>query len=183
MRLRVTGRAGATFGDVAIVFASFALLGALIYPRFREGAFEARVAAVAAHVERIRSAADQARVATGSWPGTGPVAEVAPPVTGTGAGSATDDHASDVLLEWRRLESVEVPPPPVGLEDSIPEQLDEVAQDRPAPPPIFFHQGAISVHSGDEALLGALMRRYPDSFVHDTVWTLLLPRVRVPDAS
>ena len=175
------GRTGATFGDVAIVLASFALLGALIYPRFREGAFETRVATVAGHVERIRSAADQARATTGSWPGTAPVAEVAPPVTGTG--SATDDDASDVLFEWRRLESVEVPPPPVGLEDSIPEQLDEVAQERPAPPPVFFHRGAISVHSGDEALLGALMRRYPDSFVHDTVWTLLLPRVRAPDAS
>jgi hypothetical protein len=163
------------------VLSTLAVLAAVLYPRISDGAFSARVDAVALDVDRLRAAAVNAREETGTWPPTGPVELLVPGLTEADGESAPPDGAP--RFTWRRLEAVEVPEPSTELADSIPEALAEAGLEPPAPEPSFYHRGAISVRSADPSLLGALLDRYPGSFVHDGVWTLLLARVPAPQGT
>lgn len=171
------GRAGRTFGNVVLVMATLALLAAVMYPAARERAFDERVETIVSDIELVRSMADDIREETGTWPPSSAIGALVPGLLppDQAVGSAVGRG-----LEWRRLESVEVPPPPEGVAGSVPEEVDEVGQEVPTPRPTFFHRGAISLHTSDEEIIGALLDRYPGSIVHDGVWTLLLRRVTAP---
>lgn len=161
-------RVGGTVGNFLLALATLTLLVAVLAPRWRARAFEQRVVAVAAGVDSLRAEAEAVLAATGSWPASaeGPtfVRELPP-------------RDSSVAMEWRRIASTVVPEPSSGVEASLPEADEGFGPEPPVPTPEYFERGAVSVHAGDDGLLARLLERYPDSFVHDTVWTLLLPRV------
>jgi hypothetical protein len=161
------GRSGATFGDVLLALAALVLFAALLVPQWRATAYEERIEAVVSGIESVLAGAESARDQTGAWPRSSPPTVLAP-------GLSLPD--SSTTLEWRRLESVVVPPPP----DAVLPESDDPGLEPPMPTPEYFHRGAISVRTADDALLAVLLERYPASFVHDTVWTLLLPRLQVP---
>jgi hypothetical protein len=171
------GRSGGTFGNVLLVMATLALLAAVMYPAARARGFEERVEAIVSDIELVRSTVDDIREETGTWPPSAAIGELVPGLLPPGEAVG---NSSGRGLEWRRLESVEVPPPSEGLARSVPEDADEPGQEVPVPDPTFFHRGAISLHSSDEEIMGALLDRFPGSFVHDGVWTLLLRRVTAP---
>lgn len=171
------GRAGGTFGNVLLVMATLSLLAAVMYPAARERAFDERVETIVSDVELVRGTVDDLREETGSWPPSSAIAGLVPGLLSPGEAIGSSFGRG---LEWRRLESVEVPRPPEGMAGSVPEDADELGREAPTPEPTFFHRGAISLHTSDEEIIGALLDRYPGSFVHDGVWTLLLPRVAVP---
>lgn len=122
-------------------------------------------------MDRLRAQAQAVLDATGSWPSTS-----------TASALVSDPAPSDstITLEWRRIASAVVPEAPSGNEAALPETDEASGPGPPAPTPEYFERGAISVHSVDEALLTRLLERYAGSFVHDTVWTLLLPKVAAP---
>ncbi len=167
-------------GNTLLVVAVLALLAAVIWPRLADRAFAMRVDEVVADVERLRAAVTEVREETGTWPPSGPAEALAPGVAPEDDDATT---ASSAWITWRRLDSVEIPAPSTGVADSVPEALDDVGQELPTPAPVFYHRGAISVRSQDPALLGVLLHRYRGSFVHDQVWTLILPSVRAPSGS
>lgn len=167
-------------GNTLLVVAVLALLAAVVWPRLADRAFAMRVDEVVADVERLRAAVTEVREGTGTWPPSGPAEALAPDLAPEDEDAAT---ASSVRVTWRRLDSVEIPAPPTGVADSVPEAFDDVGQELPTPEPVFYHRGAISVRSQDPALLGVLLDRYRGSFVHDQVWTLILPRVPAPAGS
>lgn len=171
------GRTGGTFGTVVLVLATLALLAAVLYPAARERAFDERVETIVSDIELVRSTADDLREETGTWPRSSAIGELVPGLLPPGEATGTSVGRG---LEWRRLESVEVPRPPEGVEGSVPEETDELGLEAPTPEPTFFHRGAISLHTSDEEIIGALLDRYPGSIVHDGVWTLLLRRVTAP---
>lgn len=171
------GRAGGTFGNVLLVMATLALLAAVMYPAARERAFEERLETIVSDIELVRGTVDDIREETGSWPPSSPIGELVPGLLAPGEATGSSVGRG---LEWRRLESVEVPPPPEGMAGSVPEEDDEPSQEVATPEPTFFHRGAISLHTSDEEITGALLDRYSGSFVHDGVWTLLLRRVTAP---
>ncbi len=162
------GRAGATFGNVLLALAALVLFAALLVPQWRAAAVEERIESVVSGIESVLAGAESARDQTGAWPPSAPATMLAP-------GLSLPD--SSTTLEWRRLASVVVPPPP--RDNALPGAGDP-GLGPSMPTPEYFHRGAISVSTADEALLAVLLERYPASFVHDTVWTLLLPRVQVP---
>lgn len=163
---------GATFVDVVLVLAALSVVLALIYPRWRAGALEERVDTVVGRVDQLVQAAEEARSTSETWPPTASEEDLLP---GTAANEG-DDEEVETVIEWRRMESVEVPSPPSA--DAEPSGEGTEPEEGTLPPaPAFFHRGVVSVHTTDEALRGALARRFSGSFVHDTVWTLLLPRV------
>lgn len=175
--MRTGGRAGSTFGNVLLVIATLAVLAAVMYPAARERAFDERVDTIVSDIELVRGTADDIREETGTWPPSSAIGELVPGLLPPGGAAGRSVGRG---LEWRRLESVEVPPPPEGVAGSIPEEADELGQEAPTPEPEFFHRGAISLHTSDEEIIGALLDRYPGSIVHDDVWTLLLRRVTAP---
>lgn len=161
-------RSGATFGDVLLTLAALVLFAALLVPQWRATAAEERIDSVVSGIESVLTGAESARDQTGAWPPSSPTTVLAP-------GLALPD--SSTTLEWRRLESVVVPPP---APDTVLPGGDDLGLEPPMPTPEYFQRGAISVRTADDALLAVLLERYPASFVHDTIWTLLLPRVQVP---
>lgn len=158
-------------GNVLIALAALMLLMAVLVPGWRAHVFEQRVEAVTAGVDSLSAEARALLAANGSWPASadGPalVQEWAP-------------QDSTVVLQWRRIASTVVPEPPPNADAGLPEADEGFALEPPTPTPEYFERGAVSVHTGDDALLASLLERYPGSFVHDTVWTLLLPRVPAP---
>ena len=171
------GRAGAVFGNLLLLMAVLTLLASVIWPRVTERAFAARVDEVVAEIERLRATVEAVREETGTWPPTSP-AEA--PASGAATSDGDEGPAGSDGVIWRRLDSVEIPPPSVGVADSVPEAFDEAGQELPVPAPQFYHRGAISVRSQDPGILGTLLHRYPGSFVHDGVWTLVLPSAPAP---
>lgn len=170
-------RAGSTFGNVLLVLAALALLAAVMYPASRERAFAERVETIVSDIELVRGTADDIREETGTWPPSSAIGELVPGLMPPGEATGSSVGRG---LEWRRLESVEVPPPPEGVAGSVAEEADEMGQEVPTPESTFFHRGAISLHTSDEEIIGALLDRYPGSFVHEGVWTLVLRRVTAP---
>jgi hypothetical protein len=158
-------------GNVLLGLAALMLLAAVLAPGWRARAFEQRVEAVAAGVNGLRAEAEAILAATGSWPASAEGPALVPELP---PGDST------VTLEWRRISSTVVPEPPSGVDAELPEADDGSGPEPPVPTPDYFERGAVSVHAGDDALLASLLERYPGSFVHDTVWTLLLPRVSAP---
>jgi len=184
MRRDSSRRGGSTTGNVFLVGSCVVLLLALLHPRVTERAFERRVSEVAGRVESLRSAADSVRRATGTWPPTSWLAQVAataPDASRTGP----EVDGDGVRVEWRRIESGALDLPAAEEITAIPEDGSEITDERSLPRPEFFHRGLISVHTADTTLLGALLERFGarSSLVYDDVWMLVLPRVRLPPTS
>jgi hypothetical protein len=155
-------------GSLLLALAVAMLVVALLAPAWRARAFDRRVASVVAAVEAVRTEAEAVLSASGRWP---------PSSVGGGWVSGAASPDSSVTLEWRRLSSAVVPIVPSAMDATAPGGDDAVAPEPPVIVPEYFERGAISVHSGNDALLARLLERYPRSLVHDTVWTLVFPRV------
>lgn len=170
-------RAGATFGDVLLLIAMAALVAAMIYPGIKARAMERHLETVVGEVETLLAAAERVRADTGTWPEVAPSGAIGRPLADT-----LRQGLPAYRLEWRRLAIADVPEPLSDAEAEVPEDLDD--GDRvPAPPePSLHHVGLVSVHAADDAVFDALLGRYgaERSFVHDTVWTLVLPRSPAP---
>lgn len=164
-------RTGGTVGNLLLALAALMLLAAVLAPQWRARSFAQRVDAVAAGVDDLRAEAEAVLAATGSWP---------TPANGPPFAQELPPRDSTITIEWRRISSTVLPEPPSGVEADLPEADEGFAPEPPVPTPDYFERGAVSVHAGDEALLASLLERYPGSLVHDTVWTLLLPRVTAP---
>ena len=164
-------RKGGAASNVLLALAVLFLVAALLAPQWRTRMFDLRAESIAAGVDGLRAEAQRIMAATGSWP-----------ATSAGAALVSDFTPADstVAMEWRRIASTVVPEPPSGVGAALPETDEVFGPEPPAPAPAYFERGAISVRSADEAVLGSLLERYPGSFVHDTVWTLLLPRISAP---
>lgn len=163
-------RTGGAVGNVLLVLAALLVFVALLSPRWRARASAQHVGAAVHAVNAIRTEAEEVLDATGAWPPSSDGTDLAPDVV---------PEDSGVTFEWRRIASAVVPRP-ADVEATFPEMSDELGPEPPVAVPEYFARGAISVHTGNEAVLGGLLERYPGSFVHDTVWTLLLPRVSAP---
>lgn len=164
---------GASFVDVVLVLAVLSVVLAVLYPRWRASVLDERIDAVVGRVDQVVQAAEEARSTSGTWPPTGSEVTLPP---GTAASEGGGGAEVEAVIEWRRMQSVAVPSPPSA--DAEPSgEGTEPGQEALPPAPAFFHRGVVSVHTTDETLLGALTGRFAGSFVHDTVWTLLLPRI------
>lgn len=173
MTRREVALTGATFGDVLLVIAAIGLAAAMLYPGMRARAYERHLEAVVADVETVLEAVERVRADTGAWPERRP----AEPVVRSESGALPREAAPTYRIEWRRLAIADVPEPLTDAEADVPEGLDD--EDAPAPPePSLHHLGLVSVHAADDGVLEALLGRWgmDRSFVHDTTWTLVLPR-------
>lgn len=177
---RGLGRRGAVLADALLVLAVLSVLAASLLPTLRDRAFERRVESVAAEVERRVAAATEVLDGTGTWPPTGSLdGELSDgPDSGDASSGTREPGVPD--LRWRRLESVDLPPPSAPVPETGAEPLDELGANVPDLEPTFHHRGLLSLASDDDALLGALLDRYPGSFVHEDRWTLVLPRTEAP---
>lgn len=165
-------RLGATFGDVVLLLAAASLAAALLRPGLESRARDRHLARVVEDVEALVANAESARAGDGVWPSSVP----APGGPGE-AGEAGE--AARYRLEWRRLSLARLEPTPEALTADVPEDVDAETDTALAPPePSVEHIGIVSVHAADAGTLVALLERYGDarSFVHDTVWNLVLPR-------
>jgi len=165
----VRTRAGVTFAGVVLAIAVAGVVAAVLAPEWRERRMDRHIEAVVAEIDAVRARAEAAREASGDWPAEVEVGAVGAMATGTGPSPS---------LAWRRMTSVEVPPPPVG-----PVGPGNTLSSEPvAPTPArYFHQGTLSVLGADDAVVAALLTLYPRSFVHGRTWTLLLPRIEIAE--
>lgn len=168
---------GASTGDVMMGLATFSLLVALLLPFFRARAFDSMVEGAAAEVESLSVAARGVFDRTGVWPPAAAVGVIPDGTAGTFAPDSTLVRKA-YTLQWSGLDVVE--------EVEAPPSVNPLPADADAPPdsvgPRYMQAvrgiGGIVLHSGNDALLAALLARYgPDvSFVRDTSWTLMVDR-------
>lgn len=165
--------AGFSLVDVVVGLAALAVLTALFVPVVHRSAREARIDAAQERVQQVRMGYDEHRTAEGSWPASAPPGRVPeglesylPP----GAGF----EGEGFVLEARRWRAVEQPPRPADIPE-IPD--DTPADTMPLPSPTVGVLAGVSLGTSDPALLAALLSTHPDdSFVQDTVWTLVFPQ-------
>ncbi|MDA1104874.1 MAG: hypothetical protein O2956_14915 [Gemmatimonadetes bacterium] len=173
MSPRAIGPVSVTTGDVLIALAFLAFLGALAYPTVRVRAFRSLVEDVSSEVETMRSAAAGVFSRDGRWPDAGAPSAIPSELAGAFSGDST--LARDAYtLQWSRWEVVDYLPPPRA---STPTPTDADAPPDSVGPrlvAVIRDVGAIVVHSGNDALLAALLARHGPavSFVRDTTWTL-----------
>ncbi len=175
-------------GDALIGLALLTLVFAALLPAYRARAFDDLVDDALADVEALRTAMLTAREASAQWPPAMPVGRI-PTGAAAAFGGDTTMARPGYALEWslwRRVDRVRAPPrppaPPSLDEDESPPPVTTSATDPvpdsvgPETVPVVREEGAIVVHSTREELLGALLERYgPEvSWVHDTLWTLVV---------
>lgn len=182
--MSATGRRrGFAFVDVLMTLGGLAVMASVAYPLLAHRAYQKRVERVIARVEVLRTAATEYRTSTGHWP------------EGAAPGHVSDDLAKllpaevtlrgrDYSLGWTLWKVVEIPPQPVipTMAPGLPlPQPQSTAAPAPADsvgtrPPVVREMGGITVNSPEDALLGALLKRYGSamSFVRDSTWTLVM---------
>lgn len=168
---RSGGRAGVTTGDVLIVLAVLSLLFASVYPRLRWRTFQDTVQRAIGDVEAVVGAARAHRAETGAWPSPRPPG-VEPAELAAHLPADVSFTSESHTLEWTRWLRVEHPVDP---------GRDPETDTLPPPPPIVRSAASLTVSSGDEGLLAALLDRYGPtrSFVREGRWTLM---VSAPDS-
>lgn len=179
MRMVTNGpRAGTTSGDVLIVLSILTVGAAMAYPRFHEERRQERLDEVMEAVETVRTTAMRHYAEHRDWPEPAKPGSV-PPALGALLPPGLSFSRDDFTLEWRRWEAVQTPPDPVIPEVQAPELDTPPLADTipPTPPPTVHAIAGLTVHSGDDGILGALLDRYGSgvSFVRDTTWTLMMP--------
>jgi hypothetical protein len=170
----VTGRRGATFSDVLLFLSTLGLAAALAYPAWSAREFRGRVSMAIADVEAVSAAARRSLDASGRWPDPAPPGVAPADLTGlTGEGGAFARTAYRIgWTSWNIVDSTEVVQPAPAPEDTPPEYVGPVRA------PVLRSIGAVTVHSGDLALLAELTESFSDgaTFVLDTMWLLVLPQ-------
>ena len=167
-------RSGATPSDVLIYLATLSLALALMYPAWSARGFRSRVAAAAADVETVATAARSSLSASGSWPTSSAPGEAPPEMAGL-AGEGQPFGRTDYRMGWTSwsvVDSVEVRVAPVFAPgDPPPDSAGPVFQ------PVVRSIGGVVVQSGDASLLAELVQRFAEqtSFVLDSTWVLVLP--------
>lgn len=176
------GRRGIATGDVLLVLAGLALVGALAYPWISWEMTRRRAAGVIDAVESLRGAARRYYEIKNGWPPEAEPGEIPTelaPFVPADLVMTAPSHA----LDWDEWETVTLPKPPANVELEPP-GLDEPPRTDvlKAPPPVFGDLVGITVHTRDPRVLGLLLDHYgrARSFVRDSTWTLLLQR---PDSA
>lgn len=156
-----------------MALSAISLLLALAYPTLNARTFRGLVQDAVAQIETTRVGAVNARTELGVWPASGAPGEI--PAELRAAFPADSTLAREgYTLQWSRweiVEKVEAPrsddaPPVDAAPASAAPQLVDAVRD----------VGAITLHSGNDALLAELLGHYgaEHSFVHDTTWTLVV---------
>ncbi len=170
-------RAGTTTGNVLIILSILTVGAAMAYPRFQGQRRQERLDEVMETVETVRTAAMRHYAEHRDWPEPAEPGSV-PPALGTLLPQDLAFSHGDFTLEWRRWETVQTPPDPVLPEVQAPIMDGPLADTvPPSPPPTVHTIAGLTVHSGNDGILGALLDRYGSgvSFVRDTTWTLMMP--------
>ena len=174
-------RRGVAASDALVVLSLLSLAFAVVYPMIAAAVRQQEVDAAVADVETLRGSALAYFQENGTWPADAPAgtvpAELAP--------SLPPDFALEwgtYTVDWALWETVREAVP-----DSAEDVLGSVSPTAGTPPPEVIAEptpqepttaflAGISLYTDDELLLAALLRRYgPElSFVHGSVWTLVL---------
>lgn len=157
-----------------IFLGALSFAAALVRPIWSARESRALVEAAVSDVSSVETMARTVRERTNRWPTSAPPGEAPPELLGL-SGPSGPFARSAYRLGWTDLDvvdSVDAPAAPTTSRDDAPTQSGAAAK-----LPVVRRMGAITVHSGDEALLAELLARYPEgsSFVVDTVWVLVLP--------
>ena len=126
-------RTGTTTGNVLIVLSILTVGAAMAYPRIEGQRHEARVDEAMTTVETVRAAAMEHFAEHRSWPDPAASGLVPSELEGVLPAGLTFSHG-DYTLEWRRWESVVIPPDPVLAEVGTPDLNAPVAAIDSAPP-------------------------------------------------
>lgn len=164
------GTRGASFIDILVMLAAFAIVAALAYPRWAARGFREQVQTAIEDVDAAAARARSTISALGRWPSTASAGRVPEELTGLEFARPT------YALEWTTWHVI----------DSVPARTDDVGAAAPgdAPntealpmEPVARRIGAVAVHSSDDSLLAELLRHYgaTASFVLDTTLYRLLP--------
>lgn len=181
---RRSGTQGASSADVLIFLATLSIAAALLYPAWSMRGFRGSVENAIADVEVLSAAARSERDRRNRWPTPAAPGRPPPELTGLGGEDGVFNRAEYTLgwTSWEVVDSVEAPP---VLDDLIPGDAP-LESEEPPMEPVVRRIGAVTVHSGNQALLAELQERYSDrtSFVFDTLWLLVLPeRAEAPPPS
>ncbi len=176
-------RAGTTTGNFLIILSILTVGAAMAYPRFHGQRLQERLDEVLETVETVRTAAMRYYAEERDWPEPAQPGSI-PPALGALLPQGLAFSHGDFTLEWRRWETVQTPPDPVIPEVQAPELDVPPLADTvpPSPPPTVHSIAGLTVHSGNDGILGALLDRYGSgvSFVRDTTWTLMMPLISDP---
>jgi hypothetical protein len=158
-----------------IFLATLSIAAALAYPAWSVRGFRANVENAIVDVEALSTAARSVRDDRNRWPTPAPPGEAPPELSGLNGEDGIFTRLAYTLgwTSWEVVDSVEAPPPPdQSAADDAPSGPNE-----PPMAPVVRRIGAVTVHSGDEALLAELLEHYSDrpSFVLDTILLLVLP--------
>ena len=172
MKARRDG-AGFLVADAVVGLAALAVLAALLVPVVQRSARYARIEAAQERVQQVHMGYQEHRAAEGSWPVSAPPGQV-PEGLAAYLPPGASFEGDGFVVEARRWRAVEQPPRP----QDIPEIPDDTPADTvPLPSPTVGVLAGVSLGTSDPALLAALLSRHPeDSFVQDTVWTLVFPQ-------
>lgn len=173
----VRGRSGATLSDGLVFLATVSLAAALLYPAWNAREFRGRVTGAVADVETLAAAARSTLQDGGVWPSRSAPGQAPPELTALSAEGGVFSRLDYTLgwTSWQVVDSVlaapDLGPSPVDPADAPPDSVG------PRLEPIVRTVGAVSVRSGDSALLAELSERYAGeiSFVLDSTWLLVLP--------
>lgn len=166
---------GAAPGDVLIFLATLSIAAALLYPAWSVRGFRANTENAIADVDALSAAARSVRDNRNRWPTPSPPGQAPTELSGLNGEGGIFGRLDYTLgwTSWEVVDSVEAPPPPdQSAADDAPS-----GSAGPSMEPVLRRVGAVTVHSGDEALLAELLEHYSDrpSFVLDTIWLLVLP--------
>ena len=168
-------RRGAATGDVLIFLGTLSVAAALLYPAWSTRDFRTTVATAIADVETLGAAARSVRDNGNRWPTSSAPGEQPPEIYGLDGEGGLFGRLGYTLgwTSWEVVDSVPAPPPP----DLAPVDDAPRGSDAPRMQPLVRRVGAVTVHSGNQALLAELLEHYTDraSFVLDTTWVLVLP--------
>ena len=174
-RPRPLGVSGATIGDMLIFLATLSLAAALLYPAWDARSFREQLGTAISDVEALATAARTVRDRTGRWPSSAAPGVVPPELSGVPSRDSIFSRVGYTLgwSAWEVVDSVE------AVNDDPPPAPDDLPPDTVGPQlePIVHTVGAVTVHSGDVALLAELLEQHADqdSFVLDTMLMLVLP--------
>lgn len=165
---------GVAVGDVLIFLATLSIAAALLYPAWSVRGFRASVELAISDVETLSAAARTVRGNENRWPTPVAPGESPPELSGLGADDGIFSRIEYTVgwTSWEVVDSVEAP-----RSTDLPAAGDAPQDsDGPVMEPVVRSVGAVTVHSGDEALLAELIGHYSDraSFVLDTMWVLVL---------
>ena len=173
---RVASRSlGTTLANVLVFLGALSVGAALLYPAWSGRTFRERVRSAIADVDSLRRAARASSEIRGAWPTAAAPGEAPPELPGLAGADGIFSRLGYTLgwTTWEVVDSVEAPPeeaPPPVPGDAPPDSVGPLLL------PITWTVGAVSVYTGEQALLAELIDHFGGdaSFVLDTMWVLVV---------